>query len=156
MSPRSHVTARLCRATVQEALRHLATPAGMACWNLGLAHCREDAGGLITGESRFDGSRGWVRVVPLAGIDAVDYHVGPAPDHLAPRIHARVVDGTTLGHDAGTSLVMLLAWRPDAMDDERWHRLVAVHEAEIELIRAQLEQTAARDRRDGTSIGARA
>ena len=154
MTPRSHVTARLCKATVQEALVHLTTPAGMACWNLGLGDCREAADGLITGESRFDGSRGWVRVVRLAGIDAVDYHVGPAPDRLTARIHARAIDGATLGHGAGTSLVMLLAWRPDGMDDERWQRLVAVHEAEIELIRAQLEQAAARDRRNGPS-GAR-
>lgn len=141
MSP-AHVTARVCQATVEATLAHLATPAGMACWNLGLADCQETAEGLVTGVSRFDGSRGFARVVRLAGLDAVDYHVGPAPDRLVARIHARVIDGATLGHGAGTSLVMLLAWRPESMDEDRWQRLVAAHEAEIELIRAQLEHVA--------------
>ena len=149
----AHFTARICKATDEAALAHLATPAGMARWNLGLADCHETADGLVTGVSRFDGSRGFARVVRLAGLDAVDYHVGPAPDRLVPRIHARVIEGASLGHGAGTILVMLLAWRPESMDEGRWQRLVAAHEAEIELIRAQLEHAAGPARGDSLPAG---
>ena len=45
----AHVTARICKTTVEAALAHLATPAGMACWNLGLADCHETAEGIVTG-----------------------------------------------------------------------------------------------------------
>ena len=38
------------------------------------------------------------------------------------------------------SLIMLMAWRPAAMDPERWQRLCASHEAELWLIKAQIER----------------
>jgi NADPH-dependent curcumin reductase CurA len=69
----------------------------------------------------------------------VEYLVGATPAALAPRIRARVAPGPALGYDAGTSVVTLEAWRTRDMSDERWMRLVHTHEAEIELIRAQLE-----------------
>jgi hypothetical protein len=33
---------------------------------------------------------------------------------------------------------MLMAWRPAGMEEARWHRLCASHEAEILLIREQI------------------
>ena len=73
----------------------------MSRWALGLWNCREVEAGLLTGESLFDGTIAWARIVKLAGVDAVDYHVGASPDRLLPRIHARVVDGRVLGHPPG-------------------------------------------------------
>ncbi len=142
MNAFSHATARLCQSTVTRAMAHLTTAGGMARWNLGMADCREAQPGLFTGTSRFDGATAWVRVSPVAGLTAVDYHVGASPEHLLPRIHARVVDGGQLGHGAGSCVVTLLAWRPADMSDDRWARLMATHETEIELIRAQLNAKA--------------
>ena len=140
MNDSAHLASSLCRTTVSRAMRHLTSAQGMARWTLGLWNCREVESDLFTGESLFDGATGWVRIVRLPGIDAVDYHVGPAPDRLLPRIHARVIDGPLLGHAAGSCLVTLIGWQPDGMSPERWRRLVVSHEAEIELIRAQLER----------------
>jgi hypothetical protein len=139
MTASAHAAARLCKTSVEKAMAHLTSAAGMARWNLGLSNCRELEPGLFTGASLFDGAPGWVRITPLAGLAAVDYHVGASPDRLVPRIHARVVDGALLGHGARTCVVTLLAWRPAGMTDERWSRLVSTHETEIELIQAQLD-----------------
>jgi hypothetical protein len=138
MPASAHTASRLCHAAVATALRHLTTPPGLSRWALGLWNCREVEPGLFTGESLFDGAVAWVRIVRLAGADAVDYHVGATPDRLLPRIHARVIDGPLLGHPAGTCVVSLLAWQPADMPEERWRRLVVSHETEIELIQAQL------------------
>ena len=137
-----HAAARLCRTSVGQALSHLSTAQGMSRWSLGLWNCREQEAGLFTGESLFDGTQGWVRAKTVPGSGIVDYHVGAAPDQLLPRIQAQVIDGPVLGHAAGTCVVTLLAWRPAGMSDERWHRLVVSHEAEIELIQAQLGKDA--------------
>ena len=117
---------------------HLTSAEGMSRWTLGMWNCREVEPGLFTGESLFDGTTGWARIVRLADVDAVDYHVGASPDRLLPRIHARVIDGTLLGHPPGICVVSLLAWQPEGMSEERWRRLVVSHETEIELIQAQL------------------
>jgi hypothetical protein len=54
------------------------------------------------------------------------------------RISARIIAGPNAGLSAGQCLVMLMAWRPAGMEDSRWHRLCASHEAEILLIREQV------------------
>jgi hypothetical protein len=36
-------------------------------------------------------------------------------------------------------MMCTIAWRPAGMEDERWERLCAAHEAEIFLIKAQIE-----------------
>lgn len=138
----AHATARLCNAPPTRAIAHLTSAQGMARWNLGLSDCRESKPGLFSGISLFDGARAWVRTVAVAGIDAVDYHVGPSPERLVARIHARVIPGEVLGHRSGTCVVTLLAWRPQGMTDERWARLVATHETEASLIQAQLDSEA--------------
>ena len=138
MTAISHATARLCNAPASRALAHLSTAAGFSRWNLGLSNCREVAPGLFTGMSLFDGSTGWVRVALWPDLEAVDYHVGPSPEHLVPRIHSRVISGESFGYAEGTCLVSLLAWRPADMSEERWQRLVRTHETEMDLIQAQL------------------
>ena len=110
----------------------------MARWNLGLWNCKEVEPGLFTGESLFDGSRGWVRKVPQGDGSIVDSWVGAEPARLAMRISVRVSASESLGYPPGGSIVTLTAWRPQTMTDERWERLVKTHEAEILLIQEQL------------------
>ncbi len=137
-----HAVARLCRCTPSRALEHLATAAGMARWCLGLFETRDAGDGLVTGRSLFDGAVGWARIERDDARGTVAWHLGADPTRLSPRIHAAVVPGPVLGHPEGTVLVSMWAYRPAGMDDARWARLAAAHEAEIELIRAQLESAA--------------
>jgi hypothetical protein len=134
-----HATARRCRTTPARALAHLSRQPGMARWILGLWDCREAGPGLFAGASLFDGARGFVQPVVDAQQGTIEYRVGATPDALAPRIRARVTPGPALGYDEHCCVVTLEAWRTADMDDARWRRLVLTHEAEIELIRAQLE-----------------
>lgn len=109
-------------------------------WALG-AWATEDKGdGLYLGRSLFDGSEAWLRPVGDPDRLTVDYHLGSGRTALVPRIMARVVPGPVTGRSEERCLVSLIAWRDIDMDDARWQRLVACHEAEILLIKAQIEQ----------------
>jgi hypothetical protein len=136
-----HAVARLCRASTSRAFALLTEAPGMASWNLGLWHTREVGPSLFTGESLFGGTSAWVHVQTDAARGLVEYWVGADANSLTPRIHARVQPGAELGHPANTCVVTLLAWRTPEMDEERWQRLKATHDVEIDLIRAQLEHT---------------
>lgn len=135
-----HAVCRYCLCPSAAAIALLSTARGMARWNLGLWHTREIEPGLLTGESLFGGGIGWVRVRIDHEAGAIRYSVGESPSNLVSRIEARVQDGAPLGYPSGGSLVTLMAWRTAEMNDERWHRLIAAHEAEIELIRSALDQ----------------
>lgn len=134
-----HAVARLCRCTPARALGHLGTAAGMARWCLGLFETRDAGDGLVAGRSLFDGAEGVARIERDDVRGTITWWLGADPGALSPRIHAQVVPGPVLGHPPGTVLVSMWAYRPAGMDDARWARLAASHEAEIELIRAQLE-----------------
>lgn len=148
LSP-AHVVARVCRASVSDAIAILSTPNGMSHWNLGLWNTRnadvtagdEVIGSIVCGDSLFDGSIGYCGVSVRRAEGLVEYRIGRDPHALgAVRITARVTPGGPLGYDESCCLVALLAWRPRDMTDERWARLCATHETEIELLRSQLEQ----------------
>ena len=135
-----HTVACLCAAPVPKALAHMTGAQGMSRWNLGLWNCREVEPGLFTGESLFDGAKGWVRKTPQGDGSTVDSWVGGEPGKLTMRISVRVLASESLGYPAGGSLITLTAWRPQAMTEERWQRLIKTHEAEILMIQAQLAQ----------------
>ena len=121
------------------AFAYLSDPVQLGRWSLGCFGTSADPEtGLHTGHSLFDGSRGWFRIDPDPVRMVVDYLVGE-PGRLTLRISARVVSAETVGYESETSLVMLSAWRPATMTPERWQRLCASHEAEIWLIKAQIE-----------------
>lgn len=137
-----HAVARLCRCSSAAALALLSQAKGLASWNLGLWHTQDVAPGLLAGRSLFGGGAGLARVQVDAASGWVSYAVGSSEAELQPRIQARVQPGPELGFAPGHCMVTLLAWRTAAMDDERWQRLQAAHEVEIDLIRSQLEALA--------------
>lgn len=143
MTTISHAASALCPVPMARAFAYLTSAAGMARWCLGMSGCAEVEPGLMRGRSLFDGSQAYVHIDADAARGIVDYHCGATPDALVPRIHARVVPGPTLGHRADQCVVTLLAWREAGMDDARWARLVASHEAEVLLVREQLAAQAA-------------
>jgi hypothetical protein len=139
----AHCVSVLCDAPATAALAYLADPERLGEWALGCWGARADGDGLVRGRSLFDGSATLVRTRLVEDARTVDFEVGGDPEQLVRRISARVVGGEELGVDADRSLVILLAWRTSSMDDDRWHRLVAAHEAEVFLLRERIERSVA-------------
>jgi hypothetical protein len=139
----AHCVATLCDVPATRAFAYLADAGRLGEWALGCWNARPEEDDLVRGTSLFDGSPAFVRVRPIADSLSVDYEVGGEPGKLVRRIAARVVGGDELGGDARRSLVILLAWRTDSMDDERWHRLTTSHDTEILMLRERIERSGA-------------
>jgi hypothetical protein len=140
----THCVSTLCAAPARVAFAYLVDPGRLGEWALG---CWGGAGGpdgVVRGTSLFDGGPSYARADPDEARLSVDFEVGEEPTRLTRRIAARVVPGDVLGRDPGTSLVILLAWRTAAMDDDRWRQLAVAHEAEALLLRHRIESEAAR------------
>ena len=137
----THSASVLCCASPQQALDFLGDGQALGQWALGCWQTESIGGGVVRGHSLFDDTPSWVRPVVDSVRLTVTYHVGGAPDALAPRIHA------TVEPDAATGgcRIALHASRGADMDDARWLRLVRCHELEVLLIQARLERSAAAD-----------
>lgn len=135
----SHCVTVEVEAAAERAYEFLLDGLKLGRWALGAWGTEQEGDRLYLGHSLFDRSPAWVRPVGDAQRLAVDYHLGADAQHLVPRIMARVVPGPVTGRSAGRCLVSLIAWRDTGMDEARWRRLVACHEAEILLIKAQIE-----------------
>jgi hypothetical protein len=139
MSTLGHLATAHVLAPADAAFAYLSDPLQLGRWSLGcFATAWDGENGLYTGLSLFDGSKGWFSIDADPARMLVDYSVG-RPERLAFRISARVAPGQTVGYESDTCLIMLSAWRPADMPDERWLRLCASHEAEIWLLKAQIE-----------------
>lgn len=139
----THCVSALCSARAEVAFSFLADPLRLGVWALGCWGASAEPGGVVRGTSLFDGAPTYARAVPDRGHLTVDFEVGASPTDLVRRISSRVLPGGQLGRAPGVCVLILLAWRPATMDDERWGRLVASHEAEILLLRGRIEAEAA-------------
>ena len=139
MSGLAHATTLRVDVAADAAFDYLADPLLLGRWSLGCFDTvPAGAPGLFTGVSLFDGARGWFRIDADRARHIIDYHVGD-PASQVPRVSVRVIPGPVCGLPETSCYVTLTAWRVAAMSDERWARLCAAHEAEIWLIKAQLE-----------------
>lgn len=121
-----------------DAFGFLADPVALSRWSLGCMDLVDLGNGVYTGRSLFDGGQGWLSIEGDRSRLLVDYHVGTL-DRREPRISARVIPGPVCGLDEASCYVTLTAWRTASMTDERWQRLCATHDAEIWLIKSQME-----------------
>ena len=108
-------------------------------WSFGTWETEIGADGIITGTSLFDGSKLLVRIDADAARLTVDYHLGADRAALVPRIAVRVVPGVNVGLAADQCVLTFIAWRSEAMDDDRWRRLTASHEMEAVLLKSLIE-----------------
>ena len=134
----SHSTTCQAAVPAETAFAFLADPTALSRWSLGCMDLVELGDGVYTGRSLFDGGQGWLSIDADRRRLLVDYHVGTL-EKREPRISARVVPGPVCGLADSTCYVTLTAWRAATMSDERWMRLCASHEAEIWLIKSQME-----------------
>jgi hypothetical protein len=139
MNSLGHMVTRHVLAPRERAFTYLIDPIKLGRWSLGCFQTfLDDQSGVYSGKSLFDGSQGWFKIDPEPSRMLIDYWVG-LPEKLAHRISVRVIDGFSVAYDGDTCLVMMMAWRPASMGQERWERLCASHEAEIWLIKEQIE-----------------
>lgn len=137
-----HSVSALVEAPAERVFAFLSDGEALGRWALGSFGTRRDEEtGLYRGRSLFDGSEGFLHIDARRDLMLIDYHIG-SPGTLQPRISARVVPHTVCGLPEDTCYATLTAWRGAGMDDARWQRLCATHEAEIWLIKAQIEAEA--------------
>lgn len=138
-----HCASAVCETPAADAFAYLSDAERIGEWSLGCWETRYAGDEIVRGTSLLDGASTYVKVQPVAECQTVDYEVGAEPERLVRRISARVVAGEDLGGDPRRSLLILLAWRTDSMDDDRWRRLVAAHEAEVLLLRERIQRSVA-------------
>jgi hypothetical protein len=139
-----HSVAARCAAPAGVAFSLLADGSRLGEWALGCWGATSVSDDVVRGRSLFDGTNTFVRVVPDEDRLGVDYDVGGDREHLVRRIAARVVPGEVTGLDAEHCVLVLLAWRPATMDDDRWQQVIAAHTAEILILRRCVEAEVAR------------
>lgn len=141
MSDLAHATTLRIDVEAQVAFDFLADPLRLGRWSLGCFDTRAAGStGLYTGVSLYDGSQAWFRIEADQARYIIDYHVGDAASQ-APRISARVIPGSVCALPETSCFVTLTAWRTVDMDNDRWARLCTAHDAEIWLIKTQIEAT---------------
>jgi hypothetical protein len=137
----AHACTALVEIDAKTAFAFLADPKALGGWALGCWDARVDGAGRFHGRSLFSGEKTWGRLDADPARLLVDYLVGSRSGDLVPRISARVVPGPVAGRPEDVCLITLTAWRAAGMDEARWRQLVAAHEAEILLIKGQLERS---------------
>jgi hypothetical protein len=108
-------------------------------WSFGTWKTEMRSDGLIHGTSLFDGGGVLVRIDADEHRLSIDYHLGPEPQKLVPRIQLRMLPGSHLGLGDDQSVLTFIAWRSEAMDEDRWRRLTAAHEMEAVLVKSLIE-----------------
>ena len=119
--------------------KFMSDPNKMDLWSFGSWRISVDGDGLVHGRSIFDGSTACVRIEPDAQNRLIDYCIGTTPENLEPRIFVRVTPGEVTGSSALNCILSMVAFRTEAMSDDRWRRLVTAHAFEVQLIKSLLE-----------------
>ena len=108
-------------------------------WNFNLAEVRMIESHLAEGILKLNGESILIRVSLEEEMKIIHFHLGNSKDSLVPRIMIRVLPHPFSGKNVFGSLISMIAWRMEEMDDERWRSLKAAHEYEILQIKAMLE-----------------
>jgi hypothetical protein len=133
-----HCAAVVCDAGPTVAYAFLADPSSLGTWALGCWEAMPIDEDSARGHSLFDGEETTVRLLRTPEVGLVDFVVGTGAG-ASPRISARVTPGTVVGGGNAQCVVTLLAYRTADMSPERWARLEATHDVEIQLLRARIE-----------------
>jgi hypothetical protein len=109
-------------------------------WALGSMNRREVSTGLFVGESLFDGTSLYIRLVPQPELLLVDYYTGKTPEALQPTVEARVKPGPVLGREPDCCVVTLTIWRSKDVSDESWTLHYHIWQTEMALIKGAIER----------------
>jgi hypothetical protein len=141
-----HAATALVGASPDAAFAFAAEPARVGEWTLGSFAARPVGDGVFHGRALADDSITAFRAEVDSVRRTVDYHVGAPGGSLVMRISLRVLDGAAFGYGPAQCLLSMFAWRPADFDAQRWRRTIALHEAEIVLLKGRIEKAARADR----------
>ncbi|WP_119392609.1 hypothetical protein [Taklimakanibacter lacteus] len=135
----SHITSAVVNASARDVFTRMADAKNLHRWSFGTWKTEISPDGLVLGTSLFDGSQIYVHIDADAVRLLIDFHLGADSKKLVPRIQLRVVPGGQVGLGDDQSVLTFIAWRSEAMDDDRWRRLTASHEMEAVLVKSLIE-----------------
>jgi hypothetical protein len=135
----SHTTSIVVNCPASGVFARMGDAGNLHRWSFGTWKTELRADGLVHGTSLFDGAGILVRIDRDESRLSIDYHLGPEPEKLVPRIQLRMVPGSHVGLGDDQSVLTFIAWRSESMDDERWRRLTAAHEMEAVLVKSLIE-----------------
>ncbi|MGE0240173.1 MAG: hypothetical protein AB7F09_05895 [Parvibaculaceae bacterium] len=135
----SHITSIVVNRGASDVFARMGDARNLHRWSFGTWKTELRADGLVHGTSLFDGAGILVRIDKDEARLSIDYHLGPEPEKLVPRIQLRMVPGAHVGLGDEQSVLTFIAWRSEVMDDDRWRRLTAAHEMEVVLVKSLIE-----------------
>ena len=135
----AHITSVQSSCNPEKAFNCLSDLNQIPDWNFNLAEVRMVESHLAEGILKLNGEPILIQVSLEEKMKIIHFHLGNSKDALVPRIMIRVLSHPFLGKTGSGSLISMIAWRTEGMDDERWRALKAAHEYEILQIKAMLE-----------------
>ena len=103
-------------------------------WSMGIEWDMNTKYNIVKGVSNYDQSVSYLKIVKNNNIKKIDYWIGKEIDNLSPRIYARI----TPTNDKDKNTLMMVAFRTDDMDNERWKQLKELHQLELNKIKELL------------------
>ena len=135
----AHITSIQSSCNPEKAFHCLSDLNQIPEWNFNLAEVRMVEGHLAEGILKLNGESILIRISLEEEMKIIHFHLGNSKDSLVPRIMIRILPHPFSEKAGSGSLISMIAWRTEEMDDERWRALKAAHEYEILQIRAMLE-----------------
>ena len=103
-------------------------------WSLGIHWDINTKDNIVKGISNYDQSISYLKIIKNNNIKKIDYWIGKEIQNLTPRIYARVIST----HDKHKNILMMVAFKTDDMDHERWKQLKEIHQLELNKIKELL------------------
>ena len=103
-------------------------------WSMGIHWDMNTKDNIVKGVSNYDQSVSYLKIVKNNNIKKIDYWIGKEIQNLTPRIYARI----TPTDDKNKNTLMVVAFRTDDMDNERWNQLKELHHLELNKIKELL------------------
>jgi hypothetical protein len=145
MSDRTYCVTAHCNAPADEVLAFMANGIALGGWALGCFNTEQvDERGTVRGRTLATGDETYVRPIvhPEQGIVVYEVAYGENVNNMTPWIWAIVRPADFVGCGSDSSLVSLIAWRIEGTSDEDWNAVCRYHDAEILLIKGQVERRA--------------
>ena len=103
-------------------------------WSMGIHWDMNTKDNIVKGVSNYDQSISYLKIVKNNNIKKIDYWIGKEIQNLTPRIYARI----TPTNDKDKNRLILVAFKTDDMDHERWKQLKELHQLELNMIKELL------------------
>lgn len=135
----AHTASATIAVPADRAFAALTSAEEVGRWALGSTDLQAtEQSSVYRGVSLFDGSTTHVEIRGYPDLGLIDYYVGDARMRV-PRITIRIASDEVSGVGPEHCLVAMTAWRGVGTPESDWMRTCALHEAEILLMKAQME-----------------